>query len=264
MSHQLYSSKIFSALKVATASICTLLVSLTETKAADYIGIDLSAGCGYSTVVDIYSPPGANNLPIIMMVHGGGWVSGSRSGFTGIARRFRELGFVTVNIDYPLSPWAPLTASIPKQIASLQCIRQWLDYVAPYIGGNAQKVGLLGHSAGGHLATITGIVEGPARIKAIVSWGGVYDLEPFVGSTALNYLAPIYRIAWWSPPIRVLHGVWDSVVPYSQANAIGSAAWRAGNGTTQVITVWGGHDVQPYDQYIASTHEFFYAFLKMR
>jgi pectinesterase len=124
----------------------TLLDSLTATLDVTY------AGYGDRTLeMDIFRPKSAEApLPAIICIHGGGWAKGTRQGFHRLAQTLAARGFVTASISYRLSGEAPFPAHIHDCKAAVRFLRA---NAAKY-GITPQKIGVIGHSAGGHLAAL--------------------------------------------------------------------------------------------------------------
>jgi acetyl esterase/lipase len=108
--------------------------------------------------LDVYAPNGAENLPVVMMVHGGGWRNGDKSNpglNTTKPQAFCANGYVYVSINYRLSPAVEHPAHIEDVAAALH----WLvDNIAGY-GGDPSRISIMGHSAGAHLVALLGTNE---------------------------------------------------------------------------------------------------------
>ena len=135
--------------------------------------------------MDLYRPKGVwGELPAIVCIHGGGWAKGSRTSHAKIAQALAGRGYVTATISYRLSGEAPFPAAIQDCKAAVRFLRA----NAKGLGIDADKIGAIGLSAGGHLtallATSHGVdeLEGkgghPAyssRIQAAVPMGAQTD-----------------------------------------------------------------------------------------
>jgi arylformamidase len=108
--------------------------------------------------LDVYASAGANNLPVMLMIHGGGWSIGDKANRdVGInkARYFTAQGYVYVSINYRLSP----AVQHPAHIEDVSAAVSWvLDHIADY-GGDPAQLTLMGHSAGAHLAALVATDE---------------------------------------------------------------------------------------------------------
>ncbi len=110
--------------------------------------------------------------PIIVYIHGGCLMGGSRNM---IDSRQLELyiqaGFSVISIDYRLAP----ESSLSDIIDDLKDFFVWLEKSADELGIDIQKLGVVGHSAGGYLALMSGFCVTP-KPKVIVSVYGYGDL----------------------------------------------------------------------------------------
>jgi acetyl esterase/lipase len=100
--------------------------------------------------LDIYSPRDAKDLPVVVWIHGGGWMQGDKSAVQQKPRAFAEHGFVFTSINYRFVP----TVDVKTQAADVAKAIRWVrDHAAQY-GGSAERLIIAGHSAGAHLAAL--------------------------------------------------------------------------------------------------------------
>lgn len=110
--------------------------------------------------MDIYRPLGEwGPLPVVVCIHGGGWAKGSRVNHAQVAQAVASRGYVAATISYRLSGEAPF----PAQIQDCKAAVRFLRANAKQYGINADQIGAIGLSAGGHLvallATSSGVQE---------------------------------------------------------------------------------------------------------
>ena len=101
-------------------------------------------------VLDIYSPPGAKNLPVVFWIHGGGWVQGDKGDVKLKPQWFMDKGFVFVSTNYRLLPDVDMGTLIRDVAKSFGWVEK---HIAEY-GGDPKRVLVGGHSAGAQLAAI--------------------------------------------------------------------------------------------------------------
>ncbi|HLJ91704.1 MAG TPA: alpha/beta hydrolase [Gemmataceae bacterium] len=101
-------------------------------------------------VLDVYSPRGANKLPVVFWIHGGGWQTGDKSSVQKKPEFFMDRGFVFVSTNYRLLPSVDM-ATIFRDIA--KSIHWVHDHIAEY-GGDPNRLFIMGHSAGAQLAAL--------------------------------------------------------------------------------------------------------------
>jgi arylformamidase len=101
-------------------------------------------------VLDVYTPTGARNLPVVFWIHGGGWQAGNK-GMVGVKpKAFMEAGFVFVSINYRLLPTADM-ATLTGDVATAL---GWVHKNITTYGGDPNRLLVMGHSAGGQLAAL--------------------------------------------------------------------------------------------------------------
>lgn len=97
---------------------------------------------------DVYRPETDQILPGVLLIHGGGWTSGSKEAMRPIARALAARGWVVVNTSYRLATQAPFPAAVHDVKATVR----WMRVHADEWRLDASKIGAVGGSAGGHLA----------------------------------------------------------------------------------------------------------------
>ena len=117
--------------------------------------------------MDIYRPKDAwGKLPAVVCIHGGGWAKGSRESHGAMAQALASRGYVAATISYRLSG----EAKFPAQIHDCKAAVRFLRSHADEYGIDADHIGAIGLSAGGHLTAL------------LATSGGVADLEGNGGS----------------------------------------------------------------------------------
>ena len=109
------------------------------------------ANPGAELRLDLFVPRRAKPVPLLIWVHGGGWQSGTRH--YPRAGVFVRAGFAVAMIDYRLST----VAKWPAQIQDCQAAVRFLRAHATEYRIDAARIGVMGHSAGGHLASLVGV-----------------------------------------------------------------------------------------------------------
>jgi acetyl esterase/lipase len=140
---------------------------------------------GAVLLADLFLPEGVDvPVPVVIWIHGGGWRFGNRHLAPDLTRFFARRGFGMVAIDYRLST----QARFPAQIEDVKTAIRWVRSVAPAYSLDASRVGLLGSSAGGHLAALAGLThrgafeppdgpyaDQPSSVQAVVDAYGPTD-----------------------------------------------------------------------------------------
>jgi len=193
--------------------------------------------------------PDGSGAPVLLQVHGGGWVIGNKQQQAmPLMAHLCDRGWVCVSINYRLSP----RATWPDQIVDVKRALAWIkDNIAAY-GGDPGFVAITGGSAGGHLTSLAalspraplfqpGFEDVDTSVVAAVPFYGVYDwtnrdgtgradMIPFLAERVMKIPVDRSPEAWdqaspmsWvnadAPPMFIVHGTNDSLVPVEQARS---------------------------------------------
>lgn len=135
-------------------------------------------------MLDVIYDPAAKETPVIIFIHGGSWMSGSKDMYTKLGENFLALGYTTVLVNYRLSP----QATVADMTDDCQEALEWiLRHISAY-GGSAQKLFMMGHSAGGHLAAVTAM-HNALKVKGMI-------LDDAFGLSAYHFMT---THAMWIP-----------------------------------------------------------------
>lgn len=129
---------------------------------APHVPADVSAELGLSyapgdrdALFDVFTPAGAGApLPAIVWVHGGGFISGSRSGLAGYLKILAARGYVTFGVDYTLAP----EAGFPTPVRQVNAALAHIAANAGRLKIDPQRIFLAGDSAGAHIAAQSALV----------------------------------------------------------------------------------------------------------
>jgi len=136
---------------------------------------------------DIYSPDGAKNLPIITIVHGGGWVSNTEDIMRGMARQIVKTGrYVVASVDYRWAGQADGDTSHNSMSDIISDVFGALAHIqehASAYGGDPTRIAVTGDSAGGHLSATV------ASMPHMIGEGG-FGITPGVFEFMPSYLPP--------------------------------------------------------------------------
>jgi|SRR5262245_24918451 len=126
---------------------------------------------------DVVVPKGSGPHPVLVYLHGGGWVCGSPTTHRKLGYRFAEGGFLVFNVDYRLAPEHPFPAPFDDCLAAVR----WAHQQAGRFGGDPSRFAIGGDSAGGNLsaAVAAALADDPARPKAALLIYGVFDFAMF-------------------------------------------------------------------------------------
>ncbi|WP_433124414.1 alpha/beta hydrolase fold domain-containing protein [Micromonospora sp. CA-240977] len=200
-------------------------------------------------------------VPVLVWIHGGAWLFGSpkhpadwlmrADPFTAAIRA----GFAVASAQYRLSGEAPF----PAQLDDVKAAVRWLRRNGDQVGVDRGRIAVWGESAGGHLASLvalTGVDQDDSRVDAAVCWyapanlltmqsqahpsatidhdaadspeslliGAALTEHPELGRAA----SPITHVTGQAPPMLLVHGDQDLVVPVGQSEELAAALAAAG------------------------------------
>lgn len=207
--------------------------------------------------LDLYLPEKAADkpLPLVVHIHGGGWVGGSKYPCAVAPMVLR--GYAVASVEYRFSQ----KAIFPAQIQDCQAAIRWLRAHAKEYHLDAEHVGVVGGSAGGHLSSLVGTSGGKNafpkiggneeqsdRVQAVCDIFGPSDFSTVVQQAAddknvknifqfntpadpyssligtklddkakADAVSPVHYVSKDNPPFVILHGTHDTLVPYAQS-----------------------------------------------
>lgn len=180
---------------------------------------DLAYGSDPLQRLDVYLPPPRlqeGPMPVIVMVHGGGWRRGDKDSSTVVdnkAARWLPRGLVFVSVNYRLLP----DADPAQQADDVAHALAWVQQHAGEWQADPQRIVLMGHSAGAHLVSLLG--ADPSRVQAA---GG----RPWLGTVALDSAAEDVEAVMQRRHLRLYDkafgkdpAFWQSVSPLRQLKA---------------------------------------------
>lgn len=129
--------------------ICSLIFLTSAALADTQTDIEYARVGELSLKLDLHRPP-TENPPLLVYVHGGGWRAGDKKDMPVVD--LYDLGYAIASVDYRLST----QAQFPAQVHDIKAAIRFLRANASRLHVNATKIGILGSSAGGHLAALVG------------------------------------------------------------------------------------------------------------
>jgi len=156
-------------------------------------GVTIKSGIAYANhdgvelQGDLYLPQGAKSVPALVAVHGGGWVQGVRSAFQYWGPYLAARGYAVFAISYRL---AAKTKTFPQAVQDVLAGVQFVRGKAGELGVDPARIGLIGASAGAHLAALAALsgkkftggypldafAAADASVKALIGVYGIYDV----------------------------------------------------------------------------------------
>ncbi len=237
--------------------------------------------------LDIWYPrDNPTPTPTLVYIHGGGWIFGSKEGAVYQLLPYLERGWRVVNVEYRMAG----NSLAPGSVEDTRCALRWIYRNAKQWNFDTTKIVLTGHSAGGHLSLITGILpdgtaldnrcyadvksgDVPMKVAAIVNWYGISDVNDLIqGPNVKNYAAmwmgsmpnakevaksvsPLTYVREGLPPIITIHGDKDDVVPYTHATQLHDALMKTSNVNKLITIKGGGHGMFAQPEHVMAFDE---------
>jgi acetyl esterase/lipase len=231
-------------------------------------------------MVDVYLPKKRNSdkpLPVVALIHGGGWIHGDRIGYVSAGIQLARTGdYAAIGVGYRLTN----EAHWPEQIYDCKAAIRWIRGHAKEYNLDPDRIAVWGSSAGGHLSSLLGTsgdvkeLEGSigsfptmsSRVQCVVNMCGpqdftkplmfdkdgkpVVDDEAVVGLLGGTYEAkhaeavaasPLTYVTKDDPPFLNIQGTADQRVDYANSKAIQAALTKVGVPTLLLPITGGGH-----------------------
>jgi acetyl esterase/lipase len=225
---------------------------------------------GTELKLDLARPAeGDGPFPAVLVIHGGGWRGGDKSNNRAALTEFARRGYVAISPQYRFCPKDPF----PAQVHDVKAAVRWLRGHKDDYKLDADHIGAVGFSAGGHLSLMLGVtgpedgLEGDAasdapssRVQAVVNYFGPADLaaadipevslplvKDFLGGSAKEKpqvaakASPLTFISADDAPILTFQGTKDNLVPFTQAEKLTDAMAKAGVGGRTELMLGAGH-----------------------
>lgn len=186
---------------------------------------------GFRGEGDLYLPENPVGAPVVLVIHGGGWQAMDRFRFDAVCAMLAAHGFAAFNINYRLAGEAPWPACGDD---CLRAARFLFEAGHPAMLPLARgRIAVLGASAGGHLALMTGLRLPAGRVAGIVDIAGPSDLAalwehhgpqkfgklfgtPDVTREMLDAASPVSYVTAEAPPLLCVQSTNDRLVPPDQ------------------------------------------------
>lgn len=259
---------------LAVASIATVLLALAQRRHHEIVlqpNLTYGEVAGTELKLDLAMPKAGNGpFPAVVFLHGEGWKAGNRQQMSHFVEGMAGLGYVAVAVEYRLVP----TARFPAQVEDCKASIRWLRANAATYRVDPDRIGVVGFSAGGHLASMLGVagkkdgLEGAggnghlsSRVQAVVTFFGPTDFStrdwsrdleaevivPFLGGSsadvpdAYKRASPINYVTKDAPPFLLFHGMEDKLVPVDQSIVFAEKLKSVGVPTQLVVFQGEGH-----------------------
>lgn len=201
---------------------------------------------------DLYLPAkieAGQRCPAVVIIHGGGWVGGEKRAAReiNIGTNLAKNGYIGMSIEYVLAKKEGTTPTWPQNLYDCKNAVRWLRKNAERLQVDPDHIGVIGGSAGGHLAAMVALTgpeldppgEGSTRVNCAVDlygpvlWLDQRDLPMFRKTRAeapelYKQASPLMHVDKNDPPILILHGTADKTVSVDDSKALDAALTKAG------------------------------------
>lgn len=185
---------------------------------------NLAYGNDARQTLDVYAPKRPEHRPVIIFFYGGTWSAGKKSDYAFVGAALAEHGYVTVIPDYRLYPEVKFPTFVDDGARAVA----WVQQHARDFGGDPDRLVLMGHSAGAHIAALLALnpsylAAAGVRLHSVAGFiglSGPYALAPDTATLHAIFGAPYTPNEWQpvhfadrtAPPTLLLHGADDDVV----------------------------------------------------
>lgn len=191
--------------------------------------------------LDIYTPVNTRRAPVVVFFYGGRWTNGAAAEFRFVGQALASQGFVAVVPEYRHYPQVRFPAFVQDAARAVR----WAETQAVRYGGDPDKLFVMGHSSGAHLAAMLALDPqylaaaggDRQRLKGMIGLAGPYDFLPLTDGDLRDMFGPPERyelsqpIAFAdgdNPPLLLLHGEDDQTVRVLNTLNLAAAVKRAG------------------------------------
>jgi acetyl esterase/lipase len=188
--------------------------------------------------LDVYVPDGATGVPraVVLFWHGGRWRFGDKADYRFVGAALAEAGYVTVLANYRHYP----QVKMPGFMDDAAQAALWTAAHANEFGGDPNRLYLMGHSAGAHLAALVTLNtsyfaatgQPVPRIAGVIGLSGPYDFLPLLELDVQDMFGPpqlypqsqpINFVRADAPPMLLVHGLDDETVWPKNSRNLASA-----------------------------------------
>jgi pectinesterase len=238
--------------------------------AATQRNIEYGEADGEKLLLDARVPAGDGKFPVLVFVHGGGWMTWDKE--TDIVPVFAQAAtnFTWFTINYRLAP----ESRWPACFDDVETAIRWVKKHAAEFKGDPKRIALIGYSAGGHLVTLAGThPDKGAQVQAVVGFSPPTDLVAdnerrggltpsmcaLFGFTSTNITdearvvlkknSALTYVRRGLPPFLIVQGDMDRTVPHAQSEAF-QAALKSKGVKCDFITIPGAqHRINDWDKF---------------
>lgn len=215
------------------------LLNATSPVAETRVATDIPYAAGDRRRLDVYRPAAAETAraPVVVFFYGGRWSGGERGDYAFVGAALAEQGIVVVIPDYRVYPQVRFPAFVQD---GARAVRWTREQISRY-GGDPERIHVMGHSAGAHIAALLNLdpdyLGNDAPLAGMIGLAGPYDFLPLEADDLRDMFGPPARFPASqpieyargdAPPMLLLHGLDDDTVWPSNSRNLAAAIERRG------------------------------------
>lgn len=242
--------------------------------------IEYAQAAGESLKLDACVPEGAGPFPAVILIHGGSWSGGDKTGgprkgnMAPMHDALTAGGIAWFSVNYRLAP----QHRYPAGLEDVETAIRWVKTHAAEFRVDPKRLALSGDSSGGHYAALAAVrADESTRVAAIVPFFTPFDfvagtkrrnavsdtLQGLFGRTTLDEetfkilhdASPLYFVKPGLPPFLILQGTADTSVIPQQAIDMEARLREAGVPVERIMVEGGGHGMTPWPQFMPDYKE---------
>lgn len=257
--------------------LAALLICSLPSDAGQWLDVNYAGTSNGSQAMDVYTPSTSGPWPVVVFIHGGAWVGGSKNGMRFIASGYTSRGWAVALINYRLSP----TNIWPTHLYDCKAAIRWLRGHAATYDISTTRIAAHGSSAGAQLAAMLALTNGNSTYEGTVGAYGAQSSNvaaavlyaaptDFAGSFSQSFpsgctpptgdpyqlylgctvaacpataadASPLTHVASGAPPFMIWHGTADCVVPIQQSTDLRDALTAASVTNSYISLPGAGH-----------------------
>jgi acetyl esterase/lipase len=206
-------------------------------------------------LLDVYQPASASGAsPVVIFFYGGNWATGNRTDYVFAGEALASMGYVAVLPDYRLYPEVRFPGFLED---CAEAVRWTVDHIAQ-LGGDPERVFLMGHSAGAYNAAmlaldaayLRGVGIEAGRVRGLIGLAGPYDFLPLQSRVTKSVFGfpdtpittqPIHFVTAQAPPALLITGSGDKVVDPGNSARLAARLLQSGVPAREIVYPRLGH-----------------------
>jgi acetyl esterase/lipase len=219
--------------------------------------------------LDVHHPRrGFSNAPVVVYFHGGSWRDGDRTEYRYVGENLAAAGALVLVPDFRQAPLHPFPAFMEDAAAAVL----WARAHAAEFGGDPQRIYVMGHSSGAHIAALLATDKrylealgmAPKQLAGVIGLAGPYDFLPITDMDLIDVFGtgekwpatqPVNFVDGDEPPFLLVHGDDDETVLPANSASLAKKLAAAGIPVRHVVIPGRGHATLLLDMRLGGDRE---------